>query len=184
MKSKGLSDESIKPPSAPYNFLNPSLDYLGTKTRVRFSRNYLKQYKITYDHGKTVNIYIVYEINKNDNTSSDPTLQNCLFGSVSLTKIAKIERYKYSGYKNGFDRHRSYSPHSGGTGRIVIGVDMSSSAKIDNRKKNILILGKGPTQGLEHTLSTEKTYSINFTERNKNSEIVATPLCLGNISKN
>ena len=61
---------------------------------------------------------------------------------------------------------------------------MSSSAKIDNRKKNILILGKGPTQGLEHTLSTEKTYSINFTEHNKNSEIVATPLCLGNISKN
>ena len=33
---------------------------------------------------------------------------------------------------------------------------MSSSAKIDNRKKDILILGKGPTQGLEHTLSAEK----------------------------
>ena len=33
---------------------------------------------------------------------------------------------------------------------------MSSSIKIDNRKKDILILGKGPTQGLQHTLSTEK----------------------------
>ena len=33
---------------------------------------------------------------------------------------------------------------------------MSSSAKIDNRKKDILIRGKGPTQGLEHTLSAEK----------------------------
>ena len=42
---------------------------------------------------------------------------------------------------------------------------MSSSTKIDNRKKDILILGKGPTQGLEHTLSTEKMYSINFTEK-------------------
>ena len=39
---------------------------------------------------------------------------------------------------------------------------MSSSAKIDNRKKYILILGKGPTQRLEHTLSAEKLYSINF----------------------
>ena len=40
---------------------------------------------------------------------------------------------------------------------------MSSSTKIDHRKKDILILGKGPTQGLEHTLSAEKMYSINFT---------------------
>ena len=29
---------------------------------------------------------------------------------------------------------------------------MSSSTKIDNRKKDILILGKGPTQGLEHNV--------------------------------
>ena len=41
---------------------------------------------------------------------------------------------------------------------------MSSSTKIDNRKKDISILGKGPTQGLEDTLSAEKMYSINFTE--------------------
>ena len=39
---------------------------------------------------------------------------------------------------------------------------MSCSAHIDNKKKDILILGKGPTQGLEHTLTVEKTYSINF----------------------
>ena len=44
---------------------------------------------------------------------------------------------------------------------------MSSSTKIDNRKKNILILCKGPTQGLEHMLSAEKMYSINFTELDK-----------------
>ena len=41
---------------------------------------------------------------------------------------------------------------------------MSSSTKIDNRKEDILILGKGPTQGLEHTLSAEKLYSIDFTK--------------------
>ena len=44
---------------------------------------------------------------------------------------------------------------------------MSSSTKIDNRKKDILILVKGTTQGLEKTLSAEKIYSINFTENNK-----------------
>ena len=88
---------------------------------------------------------------------------------------------------------------------------MSSSAHIDNKKKDILVLGKGPTQGLEHTLTAEKMYSINFTVtkkkfclslhyngansylfvndteiykfKAKDSEIVTTPLCLGNISK-
>ena len=94
---------------------------------------------------------------------------------------------------------------------IIFGVDMSSSPKIDNRKKDILILGIEPTQGLEHTLSAEKMYSINFTKKNtkfclslhynransylfvngteiikfkvKDSEILAYSLCLGNISK-
>ena len=44
---------------------------------------------------------------------------------------------------------------------------MSSSTKIDNRKKDSLILGKGPAQGLKHTLSAEKMYSINFTVTGK-----------------
>ena len=44
-KSKGLSAESITPPSAPNNFLNPSLNYLGTKTRVRFSGSYIHSRK-------------------------------------------------------------------------------------------------------------------------------------------
>ena len=40
---------------------------------------------------------------------------------------------------------------------------MSSSPHIDNKKKDILVFGEGPTQGLEHTLTAEKMYSINFT---------------------
>ena len=40
---------------------------------------------------------------------------------------------------------------------------MSYSAHIDNKEKNILILGKGPTQGLgEHSLTAEKMHSIHF----------------------
>ena len=144
---------------------------MGTKPRVRFSGSCLKQNAITYNHGKSVNIYILYEINKTDNTtSSDPTLENCLFGAVTLTKNADIDKYKYSGYGIGFNRKVSFSFPSTGLGRnvIIFGVDMSSSTlKIDNRKKDILILGKGPPQGLEHTLSAEKFHSINFTEQDK-----------------
>ena len=44
---------------------------------------------------------------------------------------------------------------------------MNSSAKIDNRKKDILIHGKGPTQGLQHALSPEKVCSSNFKEHKK-----------------
>ena len=50
----------------------------------------------------------------------------------------------------------------------MFGVDMSLSLHIDNTKKDIFILGKGPTQGLEHKLTAEKLYLINFTENNKN----------------
>ena len=112
-----------------------------------------------------------------------------------------------------FDRKSSFSFPSGGFGQnvIIFGVDMSSSVHVDNKKKDILILGKGPTQGLEHTLTAEKMYSINFTVtkkkfclslhyngansylfvngteickfKAKDSEIVVVPLCLGNISK-
>ena len=44
---------------------------------------------------------------------------------------------------------------------------MSSYAHIDNKKKDILVLGKGPTQALEHTLTASKMYSINFTVAKK-----------------
>ena len=44
---------------------------------------------------------------------------------------------------------------------------MRLSTKIDKTKKFILIIGKGPRQGLEHTLSAEKMYSINFAESNE-----------------
>ena len=40
---------------------------------------------------------------------------------------------------------------------------MSTSIHIDNKKKYILVLGRGPMQGLESTLIAKKIYSINFT---------------------
>ena len=95
---------------------------------------------------------------------------------------------------------------------IIFGADMRSSVYVDNKGKGILVLGFDPTQGLgEHSLTAEKMYSINFTVtkrkfclslhyngensyllvngskiikfKAKDSETVATLLCLGNISK-
>ena len=84
---------------------------------------------------------------------------------------------------------------------------MSSSAQIDNKKNDILVLGKGPTQVLEHTLTADINFTVtkkkfclslhyngannylflNGTDiikfKAKDSQIVASPLCLGNISK-
>ena len=52
---------------------------MGTKIRVKFSGSCLEQDKVTYTHGKIVNIYIVSELNKKDSTIiTDPALENCL----------------------------------------------------------------------------------------------------------
>ena len=128
----------------------------------------MKQDKFAFSHGKVVKIYVIYEISKSINISDYQTLENFLFGAVTLTKNADINKYKYSGYGVGFDTHGSFSFPSTGLGQnvMIFEVDMSSSTKIDNRKKDILILSKGPRQRLEHTLSVEKMYPISFTEHN------------------
>ena len=107
----------------------------------------------------------MYELTGSRSDSNDPTVRNLLFGAVTLTKNADIYKYQYSGYGIRFDRRGSFSFPGGCFGRNIItfGVDTSSSVHVDNNKKDILILGKGPTQGLEHTWTAEKMYSINST---------------------
>ena len=136
-KSKGSRDEKTNSVKTSDHSITPNLSYYGTKTRVEFNGSCLKQDSVTFNHGKVVNIYIVYEISKSINISDYPTLENCIFGEVTLTKNADIDKYKYSGHRIGFDRHGSFSFTGTGLGRnvIIFGVDMSSSTKIDNRKK-------------------------------------------------
>ena len=137
-QSKGLSNEKFNPPNT--NF-SPSIDHVGNKIIVKFNGSCLKQsYKISYTHKKIVNIYIVYEINKKDNTIiSDPTLESCLFDAVALTKNADIDKWGCSGYGIGFDRKGSFSFQGGGYGQnvIIFGVDMSFTTHIDNKKGHI-----------------------------------------------
>ena len=136
-----------------------------------------------------------------------------MFGAVKITKNY-VSKYKYFGYGIGFDGKRAFPHSSGGFGNntIIFGVDMSSSLHVDNKKKGILILGEGSTQGLDgRALIAEKMYSINLNEtrrkfclslhynganiylflngteivkfKAKDSEIGATALSLGNVSK-
>ena len=121
---------------------------------------------------------------------------------------------RYSGYGIAFDRRGRFSFPFGGFGQnvIIFGADMDFSIHIDNKGKDILILGLGPTQGLgENSLTAEKIYSTNFTVTKKkfclsfhyngansylfvnateiikfeakDSEILPSPLFLGNNSK-
>ena len=124
------------------------MDLYGmSKIRIKFNGRFLNRFRLTILHGDIVNIYIVYEITSNYSDINYPTLENCLFGSVKLTKNADINKYGYSGYGTGFDRNTSFSVGNEiGKNVIIFGVDMSSSTKIYNRKKDILILGREPMQ--------------------------------------
>ena len=139
---------------------------------------------------------------KSVNISNYP--ENCLFGTVKVTKHNDVDQYKYSGYDIEFDRKGSYSVGNEiGRNVIIFGIDMTSTAKIDNRKRSYT--------KLEHKLSSEEMYSINFTKENpkfclslnyngvnnylfvngkeihkftgKDSNITPYELCLGNITK-
>ena len=66
------------------------VDYVGTKISVKFNGDCLKEKKITFNHGKIVNIYIVYELEKSVNISSYPKAENCLFGALNLTKLLML----------------------------------------------------------------------------------------------
>ena len=168
-KFKGLSTETIKPLATSDNSLTRALSYYRTETKVKFTGSCLKQPTISCNHKALVNIYIVFELGASSSHNNDPTLKNSLFGAVILTKNADIDKYGYSGNGIGFDRKSIFSFSGGGFGQnvIIFRVDISSSAHIDNKKKDILILGKELTQRLEHTVTAEKMHSINFTVTKK-----------------
>ena len=135
-----------------------------------------------------------------------------LFGLVSFVKHIDPDNYKYSGYDIELDAKATFLLKKGsGNGKnvIIFGVDMSSRVHLDNKEKNILISGDSPAQALDDT--SEKEYSINFTEQQtkfglsfhynesnsyifvndfeiykfkaKDFKINLAPLCFGNISK-
>ena len=137
-----MPDERINSVTASNYSITSSLDYLGAKIRVYFNGSCLT---------------VKYELNNNYNISSYPKLENYLFGAVTLTKNVDIDKYKYFGYVIGFDRKGKFSVGNRFRRNFkIFGVDMSlnSSAHVDNNKKDILVLGEGPTQDIHGTILT------------------------------
>lgn len=84
------------------------------------------------------------------NLKTDFTLVNCLLGAAKLNKNAELDKYGYSVYSIGFDS-RSFvllPNNEWGKDVVIFGVDNNLSTPIDNRK-NILVLGGGPSGGLD-----------------------------------
>ena len=137
---------------------------------ISFDGHCLIWNKIYYPK-QVINLYISYTLTpllRNLNTSF--TSNNCLFGSVELTKNADPDKYKYSGCDIGFDSRSDFLFTDGSMGRniVIFGADMSSSMHFDNKIKVILVLGKGATQGLDDLILTAETkYPIDFTQPNK-----------------
>ena len=197
------------------NILSPKTDntFDHQKIKIKFNGSCFFQDQMTYTPQTIVSIYIFYEITKKNYISDYPTLENCLFRSVKLTKNPDIDKYKYSGYGIGFDRKGEFSFGNGfGQNVIIFEADMNSYVHANNKPINILVFGKDYTQGLDHTaIYAEKLYSVNFTKTNtkfclslhyngsnsylfvngtdshkfktKYSGTIAAPISLGNISR-
>ena len=93
--------------------------------------------------------FVVYKLDPcSQDLNSNFTSKDCLFGGVKLAKNSDPDKYVNSGYGTVFDSRSEFSLPDGRVGEnvIIFGVDMSSSVHIDNKKKDIFILGIGPTQ--------------------------------------
>ena len=126
--------ESIKPPTTSYNSLPSLLNYIGTKTRVKFKGQCLKQDKTTFTHGKTANIYIVLEIGLWDRGYDTRKL---FVWCSSMSKNYDIDKCKYCGWGIGFNRRKNFSVANGfGNNAIICQAVVSSSVHL-NKKKDI-----------------------------------------------
>ena len=100
-----MSDKRINSITTSNYSIAPELSHYDTKARVKFSGSCIKQDRATYNHGTIVNIYIVYEISKNFNISSDLSLENCLFRTPlclgNISKDFSVDNMKKTGL-NGY----------------------------------------------------------------------------------
>ena len=169
-KSKGLSTEKPSTLTTSDKTPSPSINgYRDSNSCLSFKGSCLKQKYATFTppYSKTL---FVYKWNTwSQDLNSDFTLKDYLFGGVKLGKNVDPDKYIYSGYDIGSNLYSESSLPDGSVGKnIIFGVDMSSALHIDNKKKDILILHKGPTQEWDNTtLTVEVQNSINFSTSNR-----------------
>ena len=149
---------------------SPTLLNKNNRLGVTFNGSYMKQNKLGYAYGKTVNLYIVYELKNRRIDSPDFAVQNGLFVAVKITKNINTSHYKYEGYGICFDGKSSFSFGNGIDAKnvIIFGVNTSNSSHSTIKTQNIYVLGKDFVQGRNNTtIYAEKFCKTNFTEQNK-----------------
>ena len=91
-QSRGLSDGKLNArETTTSNDEAPILKYKNNKLGLQFTRDILRQTKVTFNHAKVVNIYIVYKLSSHTN-NNDLALKDFLFGAVKVTKNSDVDK--------------------------------------------------------------------------------------------
>ena len=135
-----------------------SVKLSGYRIRTKFDKDTLAVEQNNY-LTKIVNVYIAYELHTwPRNPTNNFNFKNCLFGATNIVKNSYKEKYVYSGCGITFDSAGSWSFDD---------VDNSSSSHSDSPKNNFLILGEGPTFGINRCFGApEKEFDVNFSKAN------------------
>ena len=160
--------KNLASPTTTDDSLSPTIKWHGnSKFCLVFKGSCLKQINATYTPPNRINFFIVYKLDSwPRDLDFDFTLKGGLFGGVKLAKNSNPDKYVYSCCRIEFDTQIEFSLPDGSVGKnvIIFKADISSSVHINNKGKEILILGKGPTRRLNNiTLTAETLYSTNFT---------------------
>ena len=156
--STRISPEKIKPFDTG---LEPTMSNLANgRAKLKFNNSVLVQkFFSSLRSNFILNLYVVYELNAwpRDPTNNFPQ-KNCLFGTVKLVRNADNSKFTYNSRGIAFDGERSWSFGNDFARNVVIfRFGNSSSSHTNNRKDNFLVLGEGPTQGInDSTGSAEK----------------------------
>ena len=120
---------------------SPTLLNKNNRLGATFNRNYMKQNKLGYAHGKIVNLYIVYELKNRRVDSPNFTVHNGLFGAVKITKNTNNLHYKYERYGICFNSESSlsFANRIDAKNVIIFGVNTSNSSHSTNKTQNIYV---------------------------------------------
>lgn len=149
-----MSYKSIRLPAASNNILAPSSNYVRTKWWVKFDSHWLKQDRLTFTYKQVINNYFFYDKKLWSSIQGAYfMLENSLCGAVTLTKMLISENIVF------IEMVLDLMPAKVlviWKNKIIFGAVISSPVHINNKKEDILILGKIPTGGVDNTTLTAK----------------------------
>ena len=160
-KSKGEYNSKLKPI---YTTFLHSIKISGYRMEIKFEK-YLSAVEQNNYLTKIINVYIVSDLELGrKNPTNNFKLRNCLFHVTNTVKYSDKEKYLFSGYGKTFESAGFWSFNNDSAKNVItFGVDNSPLSHADNRKNNFLVLGVGPTFGINGIFgSAEKKFSVSI----------------------